>query len=89
MNPSFFSSPSDDSIVVSNVMVAEYERTIEISDTYSGPHLCFPLTVADTNSLLQAFKHRQASSQLWLNGVMFNFAITISVDIIRRNLQHH
>ncbi|XP_062983754.1 serine/threonine-protein phosphatase with EF-hands 1 [Elgaria multicarinata webbii] len=37
----------------------EYERTIDVPASYYGPRLCFPLTVADTNVLLQAFKHRQ------------------------------
>nr|XP_056717914.1 serine/threonine-protein phosphatase with EF-hands 1 [Euleptes europaea] len=40
-------------------MMEEYERTIEIPDSYYGPHLSFPLTVADTSALLQAFKYRQ------------------------------
>uniref|UniRef100_A0A8D0EBM4 Serine/threonine-protein phosphatase n=1 Tax=Salvator merianae TaxID=96440 RepID=A0A8D0EBM4_SALMN len=35
------------------------EYTIEVPDAYFGPHLCFPLTAADTDMLLQAFKHRQ------------------------------
>uniref|UniRef100_A0A674IXV0 Serine/threonine-protein phosphatase n=1 Tax=Terrapene triunguis TaxID=2587831 RepID=A0A674IXV0_9SAUR len=34
-------------------------RTIEVPDSYHGPRLSFPLTVADTNSLLHAFKDQQ------------------------------
>uniref|UniRef100_A0A8C0H1D3 Serine/threonine-protein phosphatase n=1 Tax=Chelonoidis abingdonii TaxID=106734 RepID=A0A8C0H1D3_CHEAB len=37
----------------------KYERMIEIPDSYHGPQLSFPLTVADTNSLLHAFKDQQ------------------------------
>ncbi|XP_015273074.1 PREDICTED: serine/threonine-protein phosphatase with EF-hands 1 [Gekko japonicus] len=55
----FVSSTTDNSISDSDLMMEEYERTIEIPDSYYGPHLCFPLTVADTNALLQAFKYRQ------------------------------
>uniref|UniRef100_A0A8C6Y7X6 Serine/threonine-protein phosphatase n=1 Tax=Naja naja TaxID=35670 RepID=A0A8C6Y7X6_NAJNA len=37
----------------------QYERIIEVPASYRGPHLCFPLTVADTEVLLQAFKDQQ------------------------------
>ncbi|TFK10244.1 epoxide hydrolase 3-like [Platysternon megacephalum] len=43
----------------SDVQLLEYERTIEVPDSYHGPRLSFPLTVADTNSLLHAFKDQQ------------------------------
>ncbi|XP_054830265.1 serine/threonine-protein phosphatase with EF-hands 1 isoform X1 [Eublepharis macularius] len=59
MNSRFVSSTTDNSVPDSDEMMGEYERTIEIPDSYYGPHLCFPLTVADTNALLQAFKYRQ------------------------------
>ncbi|RXM32687.1 Serine/threonine-protein phosphatase with EF-hands 2 [Acipenser ruthenus] len=37
---------------------AKYEK-IEVPDSYPGPHLSFPLTVAHTNALLRAFKQQQ------------------------------
>ncbi|MGH0125062.1 UNVERIFIED_CONTAM: hypothetical protein FKN15_021490 [Acipenser sinensis] len=37
---------------------SKYEK-IEIPDSYPGPHLSFPLTVAHTNALLRAFKQQQ------------------------------
>uniref|UniRef100_A0A8D2J0Z5 Serine/threonine-protein phosphatase n=1 Tax=Varanus komodoensis TaxID=61221 RepID=A0A8D2J0Z5_VARKO len=43
----------------SDLAMIEYQRTVEVPDSYYGPRLCFPLTVADTDLLLQAFKHRQ------------------------------
>uniref|UniRef100_A0A674IRE3 Serine/threonine-protein phosphatase n=1 Tax=Terrapene triunguis TaxID=2587831 RepID=A0A674IRE3_9SAUR len=55
----FFNSPSDFNTAGSDVQLLEYERTIEVPDSYHGPRLSFPLTVADTNSLLHAFKDQQ------------------------------
>ncbi|XP_067412578.1 serine/threonine-protein phosphatase with EF-hands 1 [Emydura macquarii macquarii] len=55
----FFSGPSDFNTTGSDVQLLEYEQMIEIPDSYHGPRLSFPLTVADTNSLLHAFKHQQ------------------------------
>ncbi|XP_062383998.1 serine/threonine-protein phosphatase with EF-hands 1 [Sardina pilchardus] len=37
---------------------AKHEQ-ISVPDSYSGPRLTFPLSVADTNSLLSAFKEQQ------------------------------
>ncbi|MGH0145539.1 UNVERIFIED_CONTAM: hypothetical protein FKN15_043197 [Acipenser sinensis] len=37
---------------------AKYEK-IEVPDSYPGPRLSFPLTVAHTNALLRAFKQQQ------------------------------
>ncbi|XP_077199240.1 serine/threonine-protein phosphatase with EF-hands 1 [Paroedura picta] len=59
MNSHFVSSTTDNNIPDSDLMMEEYERTIEIPDSYYGPHLSFPLTVVDANALLQAFKYRQ------------------------------
>ncbi|MEE6468660.1 hypothetical protein FKM82_008347 [Ascaphus truei] len=36
----------------------DYEK-VEVPDSYDGPRLSFPLTVSDTNALLQAFKQQQ------------------------------
>ncbi|XP_077783603.1 serine/threonine-protein phosphatase with EF-hands 1 [Podarcis muralis] len=52
ISSNFFSTTSD-------YTMREYEQTIEVPASYYGPHLSFPLTVADTDVLLQAFKHRQ------------------------------
>uniref|UniRef100_H3ARN2 Serine/threonine-protein phosphatase with EF-hands n=1 Tax=Latimeria chalumnae TaxID=7897 RepID=H3ARN2_LATCH len=38
-------------------IVLEYEK-IKVPESYTGPRLNFPLTVADTNTLLQAFKQQ-------------------------------
>uniref|UniRef100_A0A8C8SJR0 Serine/threonine-protein phosphatase with EF-hands n=1 Tax=Pelusios castaneus TaxID=367368 RepID=A0A8C8SJR0_9SAUR len=57
---SFFTFiPSDFNTAGSDVQLLEYEQTIEVPDSYHGPRLSFPLTVADTNSLLHAFKRQQ------------------------------
>ncbi|XP_063161217.1 serine/threonine-protein phosphatase with EF-hands 1 [Candoia aspera] len=55
----FFSTTSDYAMSVSDHAMIEYERTIEVPASYYGPRLCFPLTVADTDVLLQAFKDQQ------------------------------
>ncbi|XP_034290211.1 serine/threonine-protein phosphatase with EF-hands 1 [Pantherophis guttatus] len=55
----FFSTSSDYAISNSDHAMIEYERIIEVPTSYHGPHLCFPLTVADTEVLLQAFKDQQ------------------------------
>uniref|UniRef100_A0A8C6Y8Q2 Serine/threonine-protein phosphatase n=1 Tax=Naja naja TaxID=35670 RepID=A0A8C6Y8Q2_NAJNA len=55
----FFSSSSDYAISIPDHAMKEYERIIEVPASYRGPHLCFPLTVADTEVLLQAFKDQQ------------------------------
>uniref|UniRef100_A0A8D2IVY8 Serine/threonine-protein phosphatase n=1 Tax=Varanus komodoensis TaxID=61221 RepID=A0A8D2IVY8_VARKO len=55
----FYSTTMDHDIEGSDLAMIEYQRTVEVPDSYYGPRLCFPLTVADTDLLLQAFKHRQ------------------------------
>ncbi|KAG8137312.1 hypothetical protein E2320_004578, partial [Naja naja] len=47
----FFSSSSDYAISIPDHAMKEYERIIEVPASYRGPHLCFPLTVADTEQL--------------------------------------
>lgn len=39
-------------------------ETIEVSDSYDGPRLSFPLSVSDTNTLLSAFKQEKVSLPL-------------------------
>uniref|UniRef100_A0A8D2J7K6 Serine/threonine-protein phosphatase n=1 Tax=Varanus komodoensis TaxID=61221 RepID=A0A8D2J7K6_VARKO len=55
----FFTFMLDHFAQGSDLAMIEYQRTVEVPDSYYGPRLCFPLTVADTDLLLQAFKHRQ------------------------------
>uniref|UniRef100_A0A8D0HRK7 Serine/threonine-protein phosphatase n=1 Tax=Sphenodon punctatus TaxID=8508 RepID=A0A8D0HRK7_SPHPU len=55
----FFTSPSDCNTTGSDLKLLEYERMIEVPDSYYGPRLSFPLTVADTNALLWTFKRQQ------------------------------
>nr|XP_006113439.1 serine/threonine-protein phosphatase with EF-hands 1 [Pelodiscus sinensis] len=50
---------SEDLCSGSDIQLLEYEQMIEVPDSYHGPRLSFPLTVADTNSLLRAFKDQQ------------------------------
>ncbi|XP_066478234.1 serine/threonine-protein phosphatase with EF-hands 1 [Tiliqua scincoides] len=59
MNSHFFSSASDHNAPGLDMKMGDYERTIQVPASYYGPRLCFPLTVADTDALLQAFKRRQ------------------------------
>uniref|UniRef100_A0A8D2J188 Serine/threonine-protein phosphatase with EF-hands n=1 Tax=Varanus komodoensis TaxID=61221 RepID=A0A8D2J188_VARKO len=59
MSSHFYSTTMDHDIEGSDLAMIEYQRTVEVPDSYYGPRLCFPLTVADTDLLLQAFKHRQ------------------------------
>lgn len=35
---------------------------VEVSDSYSGPHISFPLTVSDTNTWLSVFKAQQVTT---------------------------
>uniref|UniRef100_A0AAR2KFB7 Serine/threonine-protein phosphatase with EF-hands n=1 Tax=Pygocentrus nattereri TaxID=42514 RepID=A0AAR2KFB7_PYGNA len=34
-------------------------KSIEVPDTYAGPHLTFPLTVSNITELVEAFKHKE------------------------------
>uniref|UniRef100_A0A670YF72 Serine/threonine-protein phosphatase n=1 Tax=Pseudonaja textilis TaxID=8673 RepID=A0A670YF72_PSETE len=51
--------PGEDFRKINYHAMKEYERIIEVPASYRGPHLCFPLTVTDTEVLLQAFKDQQ------------------------------
>uniref|UniRef100_A0A8C7E828 Serine/threonine-protein phosphatase n=1 Tax=Nothoprocta perdicaria TaxID=30464 RepID=A0A8C7E828_NOTPE len=51
--------PSDLEMTESNFSLAEFERRIDVPDSYYGPRLKFPLTVADANALLDAFKKEE------------------------------
>ncbi|KGL74740.1 Serine/threonine-protein phosphatase with EF-hands 1, partial [Tinamus guttatus] len=43
----------------SSFSLAEFERRIDVPDSYYGPRLKFPLTAADANALLDAFKNEE------------------------------
>ncbi|NXD06697.1 PPE1 phosphatase, partial [Nothocercus nigrocapillus] len=43
----------------SSFTLAEFEKRIDVPDSYYGPRLKFPLTVADANALLDAFKKEE------------------------------
>ncbi|XP_010209322.1 PREDICTED: serine/threonine-protein phosphatase with EF-hands 1 [Tinamus guttatus] len=61
-----FSQPGADSkdsrdleMTESSFSLAEFERRIDVPDSYYGPRLKFPLTAADANALLDAFKNEE------------------------------
>ncbi|NXP82258.1 PPE1 phosphatase, partial [Ramphastos sulfuratus] len=41
------------------IWVLEFEKQIDVPDSYYGPRLSFPLTVEDANALLHAFRNEQ------------------------------
>ncbi|NXA46893.1 PPE1 phosphatase, partial [Nothocercus julius] len=43
----------------SSFSLAEFEKRIDVPDSYYGPRLKFPLTAADANALLDAFKKEE------------------------------
>ncbi|KFV78403.1 Serine/threonine-protein phosphatase with EF-hands 1, partial [Struthio camelus australis] len=53
----FFTSPQR-----TNSDLTEYENSIDVPDSYYGPRLKFPLTPADANAILDAFKNEEAIS---------------------------
>ncbi|XP_009667530.1 serine/threonine-protein phosphatase with EF-hands 1 isoform X2 [Struthio camelus] len=50
----FFTSPQR-----TNSDLTEYENSIDVPDSYYGPRLKFPLTPADANAILDAFKNEE------------------------------
>ncbi|KAM8819831.1 serine/threonine-protein phosphatase with EF-hands 1 [Eudromia elegans] len=61
-----FSQPGADSkessdleMTESSFSLAEFEKRIDVPDSYYGPRLKFPLTAADANALLDAFKNEE------------------------------
>uniref|UniRef100_A0A8C3MY31 Serine/threonine-protein phosphatase n=1 Tax=Geospiza parvula TaxID=87175 RepID=A0A8C3MY31_GEOPR len=43
----------------SDLSLKEFEKEIDVPDSYYGPRLSFPLTVEDANALLHAFRNEQ------------------------------
>ncbi|XP_039570109.1 serine/threonine-protein phosphatase with EF-hands 1 isoform X1 [Passer montanus] len=54
-----FTSPSAPQVVDEDLCLKEFEKKIDVPDSYCGPRLSFPLTVEDANALLHAFRNEQ------------------------------
>ncbi|NXE65715.1 PPE1 phosphatase, partial [Calcarius ornatus] len=54
-----FTSPSAPQVVDEDLSLKEFEKKIDVPDSYYGPRLSFPLTVEDANALLHAFRNEQ------------------------------
>uniref|UniRef100_A0A663E2R5 Serine/threonine-protein phosphatase n=1 Tax=Aquila chrysaetos chrysaetos TaxID=223781 RepID=A0A663E2R5_AQUCH len=54
-----FTSPSVSQVVDEGLYLTEFEKKIDVPDSYYGPRLSFPLTVEDANALLHAFRNEQ------------------------------
>ncbi|NXA09871.1 PPE1 phosphatase, partial [Sapayoa aenigma] len=52
-------SPSVPEVVDVGLSLTEFEKEIEVPDSYYGPRLSFPLSAGDANTLLQAFRNDQ------------------------------
>uniref|UniRef100_A0A8C3JE58 Serine/threonine-protein phosphatase with EF-hands n=1 Tax=Calidris pygmaea TaxID=425635 RepID=A0A8C3JE58_9CHAR len=54
-----FTSPSVSQVVGESLSLIEFEKKINVPDSYYGPRLSFPLTIKDANALLHAFRNEQ------------------------------
>ncbi|XP_054694349.1 serine/threonine-protein phosphatase with EF-hands 1 isoform X2 [Grus americana] len=54
-----FTGPSVSQVVDEGLYLTEFEKKIDVPDSYYGPRLSFPLTVEDANALLHAFRNEQ------------------------------
>ncbi|NWX50179.1 PPE1 phosphatase, partial [Steatornis caripensis] len=54
-----FTSPSVSQVGDEGFCLTEFEKKIDVPDSYYGPRLSFPLTVEDANALLHAFRNEQ------------------------------
>ncbi|NXY29130.1 PPE1 phosphatase, partial [Pomatorhinus ruficollis] len=54
-----FTSPGAPQVVDEDLCLKEFEKQIDVPDSYYGPRLSFPLTVEDANALLHAFRNEQ------------------------------
>ncbi|XP_010017610.1 PREDICTED: serine/threonine-protein phosphatase with EF-hands 1 [Nestor notabilis] len=52
-------SPCISQVVGENLCLTEFEKKIDVPDSYYGPRLSVPLTIDDANALLHAFKSEQ------------------------------
>ncbi|XP_025911161.1 serine/threonine-protein phosphatase with EF-hands 1 [Apteryx rowi] len=55
----FFSGPGVSQMTDSGLSLTEFEKRIDVPDSYYGPRLKFPLTTADASALLDAFKNEE------------------------------
>ncbi|XP_062433357.1 serine/threonine-protein phosphatase with EF-hands 1 [Rhea pennata] len=56
---SYFSESPVSQMTDSSLSLTEFEKRIDVPDSYCGPRLKFPLTTADANALLDAFKNEE------------------------------
>ncbi|NWW81471.1 PPE1 phosphatase, partial [Climacteris rufus] len=54
-----FTSPGAPQVVDEGLCLTEFEKKIDVPDSYYGPRLSFPLTAEDANALLHAFRNEQ------------------------------
>ncbi|XP_059695832.1 serine/threonine-protein phosphatase with EF-hands 1 isoform X1 [Haemorhous mexicanus] len=54
-----FTSPGAPQVLDEDLCLKEFEKKIDVPDSYYGPRLSFPLTVEDANALLHAFRNEQ------------------------------
>ncbi|NWV60020.1 PPE1 phosphatase, partial [Malurus elegans] len=54
-----FTSPSAPQVADEGLCLKEFEKKIDVPDSYYGPRLSFPLTAEDANALLHAFRNEQ------------------------------
>ncbi|XP_027666670.1 serine/threonine-protein phosphatase with EF-hands 1 isoform X2 [Falco biarmicus] len=54
-----FTSPGVSQMLDEGLCLTEFEKKIDVPDSYYGPRLSFPLTVKDANALLHAFRNEQ------------------------------
>uniref|UniRef100_A0A8C6IV36 Serine/threonine-protein phosphatase with EF-hands n=1 Tax=Melopsittacus undulatus TaxID=13146 RepID=A0A8C6IV36_MELUD len=55
----FLYQPNVSDLVEEGLSLTEFEKKIDVPDSYYGPRLSFPLTINDANALLHAFKSEQ------------------------------
>ncbi|NXG67366.1 PPE1 phosphatase, partial [Hemiprocne comata] len=48
-----------DTVVDEDLYLTEFEKKVDVPDSYYGPRLSFPLTIKDANALLHAFRNEQ------------------------------
>uniref|UniRef100_A0A8C5T5H6 Serine/threonine-protein phosphatase with EF-hands n=1 Tax=Malurus cyaneus samueli TaxID=2593467 RepID=A0A8C5T5H6_9PASS len=54
-----FEKPDVRKVVDEGLCLKEFEKKIDVPDSYYGPRLSFPLTAEDANALLHAFRNEQ------------------------------
>ncbi|KFU84035.1 Serine/threonine-protein phosphatase with EF-hands 1, partial [Chaetura pelagica] len=54
-----FTSPSAAQVADEDLRLREFEKKVDVPDSYYGPRLSFPLTIKDVDALLHAFRNEQ------------------------------